>query len=204
MIINKNREFTMAEIEHFVDPTDKSHPKFIDFEHVELTLYSAKNQVSGQPPEKHKIGDAVRNGLVNNETLGFFLAKINLFLIRCGVKESKLRFRQHMSNEIAHYACDCWDAEIHTSYGWVECVGCADRSCYDLNQHTKHSGVKLTAEKHLPAPKEISVVEIQVNKSAIGKQFKQQAKIITEYLDKLSSDEINDLEAKMQQSTRYY
>ena len=33
-----------------------------------------------------------------------------------------------MANEMAHYACDCWDAEILTSYGWVECVGCADRS----------------------------------------------------------------------------
>ena len=39
-----------------------------------------------------------------------------------------------MSNEMAHYACDCWDAEIKTTYGWVECVGCADRSAYDLTQ----------------------------------------------------------------------
>jgi len=30
---------------------------------------------------------------------------------------------------MAHYACDCWDAEIKTFYGWVECVGHADRSC---------------------------------------------------------------------------
>lgn len=36
---------------------------------------------------------------------------------------------------MAHYASDCWDAEIHTSYGWIECVGHADRSCYDLTQH---------------------------------------------------------------------
>ena len=54
------REFTMAEIEHFVDATDKSHPKFADVENVEVTLYSAKNQMSGQAPEVVKIGDAVR------------------------------------------------------------------------------------------------------------------------------------------------
>ena len=30
--------------------------------------------------------------------------------------KKRLRFRQHMSNEMAHYACDCWDAEILTSY----------------------------------------------------------------------------------------
>ncbi len=50
-----------------------------------------------------------------------------------------LRFRQHMGNEMAHYATDCWDTELHTSYGWIECVGCADRSCYDLEQHSKVS-----------------------------------------------------------------
>jgi len=38
---------------------------------------------------------------------------------------------------MAHYACDCWDAELLTSYGWVECVGCADRSAFDLSNHSK-------------------------------------------------------------------
>ena len=27
---------------------------------------------------------------------------------------------------------DCWDAEIKLSYGWTECVGIADRACFDL------------------------------------------------------------------------
>jgi glycyl-tRNA synthetase len=44
-----------------------------------------------------------------------------------------------MNNEMAHYACDCWDAELLTSYGWIECVGCADRSAFDLSQHSKVS-----------------------------------------------------------------
>lgn len=37
---------------------------------------------------------------------------------------------------MAHYSADCWDAEIESSYGWIECVGIADRSAYDLNAHT--------------------------------------------------------------------
>ena len=36
--------------------------------------------------------------------------------------------------------------------GWIECVGCADRSCYDLTQHTKATGTKLAAERRLAAP----------------------------------------------------
>lgn len=118
-------------------------------------------------------------------------------MTKCGIKKNKLRFRQHMSNEMAHYACDCWDAECHTSYGWVECVGCADRSCYDLTQHTKHSGVKLAAAKQLPQPKTIDVVEVTADKSAVGKLFKQNAKVITTYLESLTPEEVEEVEKKI-------
>ena len=37
-------------------------------------------------------------------------------MTKVGVNPNKLRFRQHMNNEMAHYACDCWDAECKTSY----------------------------------------------------------------------------------------
>ena len=50
----------MAEIEHFVDASDKSHTKFSDVADVKLTLYSAQNQVSGQPPVEITIGEAVK------------------------------------------------------------------------------------------------------------------------------------------------
>ena len=43
---------------------------------------------------------------------------------------------------MAHYASDCWDAEILTSYGWIEAVGCADRSAFDLKNHAKATGTK--------------------------------------------------------------
>ena len=51
----------MAEIEHFCDPTLKDHPKFAGLADTEMMLYSACNQMDGKPPEKTKIGDAVKN-----------------------------------------------------------------------------------------------------------------------------------------------
>jgi glycyl-tRNA synthetase len=36
------REFDMAEIEHFLDPNDKNHPKFHLVANLELNLYSGK------------------------------------------------------------------------------------------------------------------------------------------------------------------
>lgn len=54
--------------------------------------------------------------MINNSVLGYFIGRIYLFLTKVGVSPEKLRFRQHMENEMAHYACDCWDAESKTSY----------------------------------------------------------------------------------------
>ena len=78
-----------------------------------------------------------------------------LFLTKVGIKHDGLRFRQHLKTEMAHYATDCWDAEILMSAGWVECVGHADRACFDLKVHMKKSGVKMEASKRVrgsPAP----------------------------------------------------
>ena len=121
------REFTMAEVEHFCDPAEKDHPKFSGVADTVMNLYSANNQMGGEAAKQVKIGDAVASGTVAKQTLGYFLARIQNFLMKIGVYNSRLRFRQHMANDMAHYACDCWDAEILTSYSWVECVGCADR-----------------------------------------------------------------------------
>jgi len=54
------REFTMAEIEHFVDPLDKSHPKFDSLKDVSMPLLSAKQQDdANMVPAMMTIGDAV-------------------------------------------------------------------------------------------------------------------------------------------------
>ena len=37
------REFTMAEIEHFVDPDHKEHPKFNNVKDMKLPLFSKEN-----------------------------------------------------------------------------------------------------------------------------------------------------------------
>ena len=67
-----------------------------------------------------------------------------------------------MPNEMAHYAQDCWDAECKTSYGWVEIVGCADRSCFDLNSHAKATSHKLIAQVRLDEPVTVEVIEVRL------------------------------------------
>jgi glycyl-tRNA synthetase len=197
------REFTMAEIEHFCDPNEKDHPKFVDVADYEMTLYSACNQMDGKSASRVKIGEAVKTGLVANETLGYFMARIQMFMVKVGILPTRLRFRQHMGNEMAHYACDCWDAECLTSYGWIECVGCADRSAYDLTQHTNATGVRLTAEKKLPEPKTVEFTEAVPNMKVLGKAFKKDAKEITDLLGKLSIDDLKKMGDELTSNNSY-
>ncbi|CAG0915327.1 unnamed protein product [Notodromas monacha] len=194
------REFTMGEIEHFCDPTNKDHPKFYQVRDRKATFFSACNQMDGQPPAQLTFGEAVDSKLVANQTLGYYLARLHMFLERIGIDPARLRLRQHMGNEMAHYACDCWDAEIKTSYGWVECVGCADRSAYDLTQHTKASKTKLCAEKSLPEPVMVDVLKVTPNKQLLGKTFKAKAKVVLEKIESLDKEEGKRLKEELETS----
>ncbi|KAI0850999.1 glycyl-tRNA synthetase [Daldinia vernicosa] len=174
------REFLMAEIEHFVDPDGgKKHPRFQEVKDVELVLLNRTTQLAGKTHvDKISIGQAVADGIVDNETLGYFMARIHLFLKKIGVDQSKIRFRQHMANEMAHYAADCWDAELFTSYGWVECVGCADRSAYDLSVHAKRTGAPLIVREQRAEPLVIEEWEVDLNKKKFGPHFKKDGKTV--------------------------
>ncbi|WKY00583.1 hypothetical protein Q1695_014983 [Nippostrongylus brasiliensis] len=191
------REFTMCEIEHFVDPNDKSFAKFKKVSAYTMVLFSACNQMDGQPAQMMTIGEAVEKGVVANETLGYYMARTHMYLVKVGVDPRRLRFRQHLGNEMAHYAQDCWDAEILTSYGWIECVGNADRSCYDLTQHSKATNTKLVAEKKLSEPRTVNTVDAVPNMALLGKEFKKDAKKIQIALAQLSEEELGNLESQL-------
>ena len=190
------REFTMAEIEYFVDPLKKEHKKFNSIKDLKLPLWSAKNQLSGKSIENDiTLGEAVEKKIIDNETLGYFLGKTYLFLIEIGIQKEGIRFRQHTPKEMAHYASDCWDAEIETSYGWIEVAGHADRTCFDLSHHTEVSGVDLVASRPLKEPKLIKGIKVIPNKAVIFKNFtdKEKAKKLCDKLSKLSDEEKNNL-----------
>ncbi len=64
--------------------------------------------------------------------------------LKLGIKKENLKLRQHMSRELAHYAKDCYDIDYLFPMGWSELEGIANRSDFDLVQHTKHSGRALS------------------------------------------------------------
>ena len=102
---------------------------------------------------------------------------------------------KHKPKEMAHYASDCWDAEIETSYGWVEVAGHADRTCFDLSRHSESSKIELVASRLLKETKVIKGIKINLNKGNIFKNFsdKEKAKKICEKLTKVNDEEKENL-----------
>jgi len=184
------REFLMAEIEHFVDPQGgKKHSRFDEVAHIELELLNRETQLAGKTEvARTPIGEAVKKGIVDNETLGYFLARIQTFMEKIGVDQNKVRFRQHMANEMAHYATDCWDCELLTSYGWIECVGCADRSAYDLSVHSKATKQPLCVRELRKEPLKVEEWVCELDKKKFGPRFKKDAKAIEDAINDLSQD----------------
>ncbi|KAF5095340.1 hypothetical protein DV451_004694 [Geotrichum candidum] len=192
------REFLMAEIEHFVDPNNKSHPRFKSIKDLKLKFLPKDVQAAGKTTiSEITIGEAVASGMVDNETLGYFLGRIYLFLLKIGVNPERLRFRQHMANEMAHYAADCWDAELHSSYGWIECVGCADRSAYDLSVHAARTKEKLVVRETLEEPVIVEAFEVELDKKKFGPKFRKDAPKIENFFVTRNQCELEDLAASL-------
>ena len=60
-----------------------------------------------------------------------------------GMREENLRKRPHGKNELAHYAKACTDIEYNFPFGWSELEGVANRTDFDLKQHSEFSGKEL-------------------------------------------------------------
>ncbi|KCZ73120.1 glycyl-tRNA synthetase [Candidatus Methanoperedens nitroreducens] len=185
------REFTQAEAEIFIDPRNKTHPGFKEIADIVLNFYSQEGQINGES-QQISIGAAVNTGIIAHEFLGYCLAITYRYLTRVGVSPEKLRFRQHMKDEMAHYAADCWDAEILSDrFGWIEVVGIADRTDYDLKAHAKQSETDLTVYVPYDRPKKVERFVVKPNMAALGPRFKGKAGKIANALKALRQEELS-------------
>lgn len=67
------------------------------------------------------------------------------WLVGLGLRQEKLRFREHEPDERAHYARAAWDIEYDTPFGgWKEMMGIHHRGDWDLRRHAEYSGADLT------------------------------------------------------------
>ncbi len=73
-----------------------------------------------------------------------------------GIPPSMLRLRAHDADELSHYSAGTADVEFEYPWGWGELEGIAQRTNFDLTQHSNHSGQRLdyfdqgTNERYVP------------------------------------------------------
>ena len=78
------------------------------------------------------------------------------WLLSLGMKEENIKLRDHEKEQLSHYSNATTDIEYLFPFGWGELWGIADRTDFDLKQHSKHSGEVLdyldpfTNEKYVP------------------------------------------------------
>jgi glycyl-tRNA synthetase len=180
------REFSQAEVEVFVDPREKTHSNFSSIAKKELTLV---------PQDGKEIiltaGEAVEKKIIAHQLLAYHLVLTMEFLLDVGIPRDKIRFRQHKKTEMAHYAADCWDAEVYTDrFGWIEVVGIADRTCYDLEAHERMSKTEFKVFKQFKKPKKIKKKVLVPKMEKLGPTFKENVKEILEKIEALQPEDV--------------
>jgi glycyl-tRNA synthetase len=189
----RQREFSMAEAEVFFDPQDKTHPYFESIKEKELFLFDNEKEL------KISVADAVKKRIINNQALAYYMYLTQDFLFTAGVDPKRFRFRKHAADELAHYATECWDAELFSErFGWVECVGIADRSAYDLNAHIESTSVDMYALRAFEHPREVNMKKVVPKMNILGPRFGKLAGAIKEQLETLDAATVKNIAVKVE------
>ncbi len=78
------------------------------------------------------------------------------WLLSLGMRAENIKLRDHDPKELSHYSKATTDFEFLFPFGWGELWGVADRTDFDLTQHSNHSGQRLeyfdqeTNEHYIP------------------------------------------------------
>lgn len=176
------REFTQAELEHFVDP-ERDEPDLESVSDVEIPLYGAEaQQAENGTVQTLTVQEAVDTNLVH-PWIGYYLGIARDWYDRIGVDMDRFRYRQHLPNELAHYAGDCWDAEAEVDGDWIEISGFASRGCYDLQKHHNHSNKGYTIFREYDDPKTVERPVVDPDMSVLGPRFGDDAQRVRTALE---------------------
>jgi glycyl-tRNA synthetase len=183
------REFTQAELEHFIDP-EEDEPPIDAVEDVSLPLYPTAQQTSDDGEVKQlTVREAIDDDVITSEWVAYYLGVARDWYERIGVDMDRFRFRQHLSGELAHYASDCWDAEAEVDGDWIEITGFAYRGDYDLQKHAEHSGEDYTVFKQYDEPVTVERATVDPDMSYLGPEFGGDAGAVADRLEALAEDD---------------
>jgi len=141
----RGREFEQFEGQIFIFEDQKQHfDNFDKLSNLEVSILDQELQQTRGSAKKLSLREAVSSGVYKSEAFAYCFGIVANILKKIGINQKSITFRQHLPDEMAHYAIDAWDAEVMTEqYGLVEVCGVHDRGNYDLSRHQEYSGKKL-------------------------------------------------------------
>jgi len=191
------REFTIAEIEFFIDPQSEEKPPIDMNAKIRLLPWELAKKGMKEPVEV-TVKEALEKGWIIHPWMAYWMLKAQELLERLGIPFEAQFFEEKSPEERAHYSSQTYDQLVKTErYGWIEVSGHAYRGDYDLSGHMKFSGQDLRAFRGYKEPKVIKVKKVNVDMRIIGQKFKEKAKIIKEKITHMDPEEVSkELESK--------
>ena len=181
------REFTIIDLEFFVDPEHLECPYLKDVEDETLQLLLTKDRSKGKDDiVEVSVKGAVVKGYIMTEWQAYFMALAKRFLKDLGVPEDKQRFIEKFAWERAHYSAQGFDQEVYLDrWGWVEVSGFNYRTDYDLKGHMQESGVDMTVFKAEGTKKVKKELVVKPVHSELGPTFKEETPNVIDLIHKI-------------------
>ena len=134
------REFEQMELEYFVNPEKQDEcPYMNEVLGYELNVFSSEMQNKNEKMERLSIKECLSRKIIKTRWHGYWLAQMHKWFVDLGAQSDHFRIRQHVKDELSHYALDTWDLEYEFPFGWKELQGLSNRTDFDLKQHMTHS-----------------------------------------------------------------
>ena len=185
------REFTIMEMEFFIDPEEKRCPMLAEKAEVKINILTQEAKKKGEAPKQYSLGEAVEEGVIIHPCLAYWMGVAQEFMESLGVPRENMFFEDKLPEERAHYSSQTFDQLVKVSrWGWIEVAGHSYRGDYDLSRHIKYSGKDLRAHKRLKKPVKRKVRKILINKAAIGKRYRSEAPKVIQLIEKTGLEQV--------------
>lgn len=140
----RSREFEQMEIEFFTHPDRVDECPYVN----EIKTFKVNLLTTGAQEKKEDHKEFTIDRMLELNMLSqwhaYWLVQFYQWFLNLGINPNNLRLREHLQDELAHYAGACFDIEYKFPFGWKEIHGNADRKQFDLSQHQEHSKKDLT------------------------------------------------------------
>jgi glycyl-tRNA synthetase len=184
------REFSIMEVEFFIDPESRESPPFERVKGERLKVLTASEKEKGGSPSEFDVEELVTERIVVNPWMAYWMAVASRFVKALGIKD--FYFEEKLPHERAHYSRQTFDQIVLVKGEKVEISGHAYRGDYDLNRHSSFSGEDLSVFRKYEQPKVVKRKSVVVNREALNKEGKDFVKEFMSRLARMSPEEVEE------------